>query len=321
MKRLIPLVLLLAGVSSGWALTAFPGVGSSSSGGGGSGVTIGDSVSGGTVQSVLYTDNAGNVGNSSDFTYSTSTNFLTLGAPSFGGVTQITVKPVSTSYGMAFESHDFSLGTTGGILFFSAYDPIGIGAAFDGASVPGPGLQFKNNYLKTSRMMFGNGSSTALAGDGLEVVNGDILISTTSGSRGIIFQDGTTQTIAMPNGTKLRQLTVVLDGGGAEISTGTKNVFIRISSDITLTGWDIVADQTGSIVVDFWKDTYANFPPDVSDTFAGAEKPTLSSAIKAQDTSLSSMTTSLSAGDYIEVNVESVTDVTKVIISLYGVVN
>lgn len=118
-----------------------------------------------------------------------------------------------------------------------------------------------------------------------------------------------------------RQVSVTIDGGGSAITTGAKKVYLRVPYDMTVTGWDIVADQSGSIVVDVWKDSYANFPPTVADTIAGTEKPTLSSALKNQDVSLSSFTTTIVAGQYLEFNVDSAATVTKVMITLYGVGN
>ncbi|MGD9724876.1 MAG: hypothetical protein AB7V39_00510 [Nitrospiraceae bacterium] len=118
-----------------------------------------------------------------------------------------------------------------------------------------------------------------------------------------------------------RQLTVVFDGLGSVVSTGPKQVYLRVPYNMTITGWELVADQTGSIVVDIWKDTYANFPPTVADTITGSEKPTLVGQLKNQDLSLTSFSTNLTAGDYLEFNVDSASTVTKVILTLFGTVN
>jgi hypothetical protein len=76
--------------------------------------------------------------------------------------------------------------------------------------------------------------------------------------------------------------------------------------------WYITADQAGSIVIDIWKDTLANFPPTVLDTIAGTEKPTLAGAAFNSDTSLTTFTRSLAANDVIRFNVDSVATVTRV---------
>jgi len=73
---------------------------------------------------------------------------------------------------------------------------------------------------------------------------------------------------------------------------------------------------SGSIVVDIWKDTYANFPPTVADTITASAKPILSAATKSIDTTLTGWTKSISAGDILRYNVDSVTTCTRVVLSL-----
>jgi len=109
---------------------------------------------------------------------------------------------------------------------------------------------------------------------------------------------------------------IVIDGGGTVISTGLKG-FVEVKTAGTITGWTIVGDVSGSIVVDVWKDTYANYPPVVGDAIAGTEKPTISSAVKGQDLSLSTWsTTTITKGDWIGFNVDSATTVTRVTLSI-----
>lgn len=80
--------------------------------------------------------------------------------------------------------------------------------------------------------------------------------------------------------------------------------------------WRLLSTVSGSIVIDVWKDTYANYPPLVADTITASAKPTLSSVIKNEDSALTGWTTSFTAGDVIGFNVDSVTTVTKVTLSL-----
>lgn len=109
---------------------------------------------------------------------------------------------------------------------------------------------------------------------------------------------------------------IVIDGGGSAITTGPK-LDICVPYNALITGWDIVADQSGSIVVDLWQDTYANFPPTVADTITTSEKPTLSAATKNQDTSLNSGNGwAVTQGRYLRVNVDSAATVTRVLIVL-----
>lgn len=110
-------------------------------------------------------------------------------------------------------------------------------------------------------------------------------------------------------------LNFIIDGGGSAITTGVKG-FIEIPFACTINQVTTLANQSGSIVVDIWKDTYANYPPTVADTITSSAKPTLSSATKAQDSTLTGWTTSVSAGDILGFNVDSATTVTRVTIAL-----
>jgi hypothetical protein len=111
-------------------------------------------------------------------------------------------------------------------------------------------------------------------------------------------------------------LTFVIDGGGVVITTGQKG-HIEMRFACTFTGWTILGDQSGSIVVDVWKDTYANFPPTGADSIAGTEKPTLAAAQKNQDLALSSWSPAVVAGDILAFNVDSVATLLRAAVSLH----
>ncbi len=102
----------------------------------------------------------------------------------------------------------------------------------------------------------------------------------------------------------------VKDNNSIDIVTGIQGD-IHVPFACTITGVFLFADQTGSIVIDLWKDTYANFPPTDSDSITASAPVTISSASKATDTTLTGWTTSITAGDIIRVNVDSVTDITR----------
>jgi hypothetical protein len=107
----------------------------------------------------------------------------------------------------------------------------------------------------------------------------------------------------------------VIDGGGTAITTGVKGD-IQIPFACTITAWTIMADQSGSIVIDVWKDTFANYPPTAADSITGSAKPTLSAAQAATSSTLTGWTTSISANDILRYNVDSASTVTRVTISL-----
>lgn len=107
----------------------------------------------------------------------------------------------------------------------------------------------------------------------------------------------------------------VIDGGGSAITTGIKGD-LEIPFACTINSVRLLGDQSGSIVVDIWKDTYANFPPTGADSITASAKPTISSASKSEDTTLTGWTTSISAGDILRFNVDSITTLTRVTLSL-----
>ncbi len=112
-------------------------------------------------------------------------------------------------------------------------------------------------------------------------------------------------------------LNFVIDGGGSALTTGVKG-FLEIPFAMTLTGVTVLADQTGSAVIDIWKDTYANYPPTVADSITASAKPTLSSAAKTKDTTLTGWTTTVNAGDILAFHLDSVATVQRLTIALTG---
>jgi len=107
----------------------------------------------------------------------------------------------------------------------------------------------------------------------------------------------------------------VFDGGGSTLTTGVK-LDVVIPFNCTINSWTILADQSGSIVFDIWEDTYANYPPVVGDSIVAAAKPTISGATKATSSTLTGWTTSLSVGDTLRFNIDSVSSITRCILTL-----
>lgn len=108
----------------------------------------------------------------------------------------------------------------------------------------------------------------------------------------------------------------IIDGGGSAITTGVKGDIKLPEYAGTITKWTLLADQSGSITVDLWKDTYANYPPVVGDSITASAKPAISADTKAQSSTLTGWTTSFAAGDIIRVNVDSATTSTRVTLVL-----
>ncbi len=105
----------------------------------------------------------------------------------------------------------------------------------------------------------------------------------------------------------------IIDGGGSAITTGKKGQF-RVSADYTINSVTVIAKESGSIVVDINKSTFAGFPTTAS--IAASALPTLSGAQKSEDATLTGWTTSITAGDILEYEVDSATTITNASIIL-----
>ena len=110
-------------------------------------------------------------------------------------------------------------------------------------------------------------------------------------------------------------ITVTIGDGLTEIQSG-EVTWLPVPYDGTIQSATLLADRVGNIVIDIWKDTYANYPPTVADTITASAKPTLSSAIKSQDTTLTGWTKTITAGDVLKFKVDSASTVRKVVLTL-----
>ncbi len=110
---------------------------------------------------------------------------------------------------------------------------------------------------------------------------------------------------------------ITIDGAGQNITTGVKSDIV-IPYNMTITGWTIVSQQTGDIVIDVWKSNYSNYPPTSLNSIAGLQKPTLTDSSKNQNLSLTSWTTSVSAGDIVRFNVDSCDSIMNVTLVIEG---
>ena len=106
---------------------------------------------------------------------------------------------------------------------------------------------------------------------------------------------------------------IIIGDGTSAMATGSKG-FIEIPFACTVLSNRLAADVSGSVVVDVKKATYAGLFATAS--ICAAAKPTLSTAQKSQDTTLTGWTTAIAAGDWLEINVDSVTTIKRVTLSL-----
>jgi len=119
------------------------------------------------------------------------------------------------------------------------------------------------------------------------------------------------------DGFTIATINFVIPGGGVAITTGEKGHFmIEDSGDITQVTLLGLTGESGSIIIDLWKDSYANHAPTDADSITASAPPTITSSNKSQDSTLTGWTTNVTAGDIFTVNVDSITDLTQVTLVL-----
>jgi len=106
----------------------------------------------------------------------------------------------------------------------------------------------------------------------------------------------------------------IIDGGGVAITTGVKG-YLHIPWFETITFWNVIADQSGSIVIDVLR---ANAAVPTVSMIGGGNKPTLSAAQLAGAAPSGWTSTSLASADFIGFQVISANTVTKVTVELFG---
>jgi hypothetical protein len=145
----------------------------------------------------------------------------------------------------------------------------------------------------------------------------ELLLSWTGSANLTTLATGAVDVAELATATKAVGINLVLDGGGSEIAAGTQ-IWVEVPYAFTITSVRLGADQSGSIAVDIWKDTYANFPPTAADSITAAAVPTITTATKSEDTTLTGWTTAVSAGDWLKINVDSCATITRCTLSIRG---
>jgi hypothetical protein len=106
-----------------------------------------------------------------------------------------------------------------------------------------------------------------------------------------------------------RYLTVSFRGGGAELADNLQTQ-LTVPYACTITAARALAWQSGAVVVDVWQDTYANYPPDNSDSITASAPITITATgNKSEDTTLTGWDTTLDAGSVLRFNIDSCTTI------------
>jgi hypothetical protein len=192
-------------------------------------------------------------------------------------------------------------------------------AAIKTFTLPGATERFAN--WRVTLFNKGPGAMTvARNGETINAVAADVALA--EGQSAEVGWDGAgfhlAKRVSQPSGA-LAALEFVIDGGGAPLSTGVKG-FVEVPFDCTIVRGTLLADVSGSVVVDIFKSSYAAFDPPTTpasgNKITGSAPLTISAAKKAQDTTLTGWSTALLAGDILAFNVNSAATVTRVTVAL-----
>jgi hypothetical protein len=135
------------------------------------------------------------------------------------------------------------------------------------------------------------------------------------GDKGDVIVSGSGATWTLEANLKRGVIGCTFDGGGSALIAGT-TCDVLIPYDCTITAATLLGDQTGSLVVSVWSDTYVAYPPTAGDNIAGSAPPTISAALASRDTTLTGWTTSLVAGRTIRFRVTSCATITRATLTL-----
>jgi hypothetical protein len=119
----------------------------------------------------------------------------------------------------------------------------------------------------------------------------------------LMCNDGTAWAPCTTESSTTSGISVTIGYEGTDIIGGTL-VYMPIPFGCTVTGFTLVADESGDVEVDILKTTYANFPASFA-SITSASPPALSSSQKDTDSTLTGWTTSITAGDVLQFYVEA----------------
>jgi hypothetical protein len=135
--------------------------------------------------------------------------------------------------------------------------------------------------------------------DGTLAADSDTRIATQKATK--TYVDSAIATVDPKTG---KTVGITIDGGGSTPTTGSK-AYIQVPYGATITGWSLVADQVGSAQITVKKCADGAFPTTAS--IVASAQPKLTTAQMAESTSVGTWTTAITALDWLEFNLDSVT--------------
>lgn len=120
-------------------------------------------------------------------------------------------------------------------------------------------------------------------------------------------------------GVQVQSISLVLNNGSSALEVG-QYVDAVVEYDCVISQNTLLADQSGSVVIDLRASSYADYDdsthPVIGDSICASAHPTLSSAVKSKDSTLTAWSVNLAAGTILRAIVVSATTLTQVTLSL-----
>lgn len=252
-------------------------------------------------------------------TVSPSTHHLVWSTPATGFANPMTTADDLIIGGVAGAATRLPKGSDGQVL---TVDPSSHDLVWATPATPGTGTVTSVAFTATPSGIF-DVSGSPIVGSGtialtMDSQTGNVVLASPSGGGAGTPAFRTLVAADIP--INLKRMSIAFqfgDGTNAIVAASEREQWLEINFACTIEGYSITADAVGSIVVDLWKDSYANYPPVVGDSITASAKPTLSAAIKATDSTLTGWTTSLARGDTLKAHVDSAGTVKAVTLTLF----
>jgi len=111
-------------------------------------------------------------------------------------------------------------------------------------------------------------------------------------------------------GVNTGTLQLDMNGDGAVLPVSVLNGRLRVPYNCTINSWEMVSEESGSLVVAVLKDSLTNWPPNSADAITGTtNRPTITASQRNDSSTLTGWAPSLNEGDYIKIEVISVASV------------
>jgi hypothetical protein len=123
-----------------------------------------------------------------------------------------------------------------------------------------------------------------------------------------ITVSGLSGLLADPQTPKDSSVLFIGDGGGAVVVPNIPR-YVVIPHDCVIVKYTLIADLSGSCVIDVWNAPIASYPPTNANSITAGNEAHLTTEISRVDSTLTGWNKTISAGDVLGFNVDSATTV------------